>query len=406
MSENSEQAPYLVVGAGIGGLTAALSLARHGLPVQVHELRTSRTVELAGTGMTIWSNATTALGDLGLGDAITGAGEVIERVTQRTGEGREVFDTDVAGMEWPGSRPSVSIARGALMRTLLEACDEQGVALHFGNGCTGWTADADGVDLHLADGGTVRGRALVGADGVRSSVRAKLVGDGDPYYYGVSVYRGLSNGSGGIERGLVHMFQTRDPSGLAGMAWHVGEGRVAWTIGQKAPVGQKDAPGTMKKRVLDLIRDVQGPARDYVEETDDERVVRVDLFARDAVHWGTGRVTLLGDAGHGMPTVFGQGACQAIEDGYVLGECAAAHSGTEAALRAYERQRDERVQWIRGEVHKMARMQQWSNPFLIRLREVAGRHIAPRVQPRLWNNLLRPPVERYRTQAAAASGKR
>lgn len=392
MSENAEKSPVVVVGAGIGGLTAALALARRGLPVEVCEKRTSRTVELAGTGMTIWSNATTALSELGLAEALKENGQEIRTVRNVSRSNDVVFETDVAGLEWSGSHPSVSIARGALVRILLEACQEQGVVLRFGAGCEKFTSGPDAVEVELSDGGRIRASALIGADGVRSRVRSQLFGDGDPDYYGISVWRGVSESSGGIDKGLVHMWQTREPSGLAGMAWHVDDERVAWTIGMKAPAGQKDAPGTLKKRVLSLVEDVEGPARRYVEDTPDDGVIRVDLYSRDTHKWGEGLVTLLGDAGHAMPTVLGQGACQAIEDAAVLGECLEDARDMGEALRTYERRRDERVRWMRGQVGKLARMQQWSNPLMLRMRDMAARHIAPRVQPKMWHELLRPPV--------------
>lgn len=393
MSEHQEHPPFLVIGAGIGGLTAALALARRGLPVQVCERRVSRTVELAGTGMTIWSNATTALATLGIGDEVQAAGEAIERVRNVTGKGELLFETDVGMLAWPGSRPSVSISRGALVRVLLQACLDAGVHVRFGAGCAGYTADPDGVTVKLSDGGTVRGRALIGADGVSSDVRAQLAGDGAATYYGISVWRGLSNSSGGVEPGVVHMFGTRDPSGLAGMAWHVGGGRVAWTIGQKAPAGQAEPQEEMKGHVLALIQDIAGPPRRYVEDTDGDGIIRVDLYARDTHTWGAGRVTLLGDAAHAMPTTLGQGACQAIEDAVVLGAVAAGSvDDPDALFRAYEGRRDERIRWMRGQVAKLSRMQQWSNPLMLRVRDLAARHVASRMQPKLWRELLRPPV--------------
>ena len=404
MMGQGRQKPVLVVGAGIGGLTAALALARRGVPVEVYEQRAGRTIELAGTGMTIWSNATTALGTLGIADEIIRAGEVITRVRNVNEKDELVFETDVDALRWEGSLPSVSIARGALVRVLLEACERHGVPVHFDAPFADVTDDRTGVTMRLADGTSVPGSALIGADGVRSAVRARLVGDGEPTYYGISVWRGLSAGSGGIEPGLVHMFQTGSRAGLAGMAWHVGEGRVAWTIGMKAPAGVKESPRTMHGSVMAAIRDVQGPPRRYVAETDPAGVIRVDLYARDRHCWGQGLITFVGDAGHAMPTVLGQGACQAIEDAVVLGDCfddGAADRQT--VLRAYERRREERVNLIRGQVYRIARMQQWSSPVLVLLRDFAARVIVPRIQPKMWRGLLQPPAVRSLGPAGMSS---
>ena len=148
MMGQGRQKPVLVVGAGIGGLTAALALARRGVPVEVYEQRAGRTIELAGTGMTIWSNATTALGTLGIGDEIIRAGEVITRVRNVNEKDELVFETDVDALRWEDSLPSVSIARGALVRVLLEACERHGRV-----------AGGGGLVEHAAVGGPAPGPA-------------------------------------------------------------------------------------------------------------------------------------------------------------------------------------------------------------------------------------------------------
>lgn len=382
----AEQRPVIVAGAGIGGLTAALALHQQGVPVEVLERRQNRTIALAGTGMTIWSNATTALGHLGLERQLRENGAVIRRAVHHSERDEVMFSTDVEGCEWPGSVPSLSVARGALVSTLLEACEDRGIPVHFGRQVTG--ATPAGV---LVGGEFVGARAVIGADGARSVLRQGLAG-GQARYYGITVWRGLSEARDSIEDGVAHMFQTQRRSGLAGMAWRIGDGRVAWTIGIKTAEGGTTADP--RQTVLDLVEGVQGPPREWVRATPADGVIRVDLFELPwQEQWGAGRVTLIGDAAHAMPTVLGQGACQAIEDGIeVARQLGRANGDVEPALRAYERERIERVRWVRSQVDKLSRMQKISNPVLVRLRDVAGRALAPRFQPKMWRTLLRPPA--------------
>ena len=106
---------------------------------------------------------------------LAGEREVITLVRNVTAKDRVVFETDVAGLEWPGSVPSVSITRGALAGILLDACHKHGVDVRFGAGYVRHTAEPDGVTIELSTGEKARGRALIGADGVRSTVRSQLV---------------------------------------------------------------------------------------------------------------------------------------------------------------------------------------------------------------------------------------
>lgn len=295
----AEQRPVIVAGAGIGGLTAALALHQQGVPVEVLERRQNRTIALAGTGMTIWSNATTALGHLGLERQLRENGAVIRRAVHHSERDEVMFSTDVEGCEWPGSVPSLSVARGALVSTLLEACEDRGIPVHFGRQVTG--ATPAGV---LVGGEFVGARAVIGADGARSVLRQGLVG-GQARYYGITVWRGLSEARDSIEDGVAHMFQTQRRSGLAGMAWRIGDGRVAWTIGIKTAEGGTTADP--RQTVLDLLEGVKGPPREWVRATPADGVIRVDLFELPwQEQWGAGRVTLIGDAAHAMPTVLGR----------------------------------------------------------------------------------------------------
>jgi 2-polyprenyl-6-methoxyphenol hydroxylase-like FAD-dependent oxidoreductase len=391
MAQADNDAPVLVIGAGIGGLTAALALHSHGVPVEVYERRSERTVELAGTGMTIWSNATSALATLGLRDELMKVGAVIRRARHFSERDEVVFETAIADLEAPGSTPSLSIARGDLIRVLLDACATCGIPVRLNRGLVGLSDESDQVTATLADGETVRGRALVGADGTNSTVRGLVLADGPPRYYGITVWRGMSAATDAVEDGVAHMFQTRESTGLAGMAWHVGDGRVAWTIGRKSTPGGEAGAGTAKQLVSAMVDGVAGPARRWVADTADDSIIRVDLYDRPwSERWVVGRVALLGDAAHAMPTVLGQGACQAIEDGVVLAACVARQRDVPAALAEYQDRRVPRVRWVRQQVDRLARMQRLSHPVALRIRDVAARLIVPRVQPKMWRRLLEP----------------
>jgi FAD-dependent urate hydroxylase len=401
-----DRQPILIAGAGIGGLTAALALRRHGFPVEVHERRPEKEIELAGTGLTIWSNATTPLAGLGLREQLLDRGDPVIRAEHRGERRRLMLLTSVQEHTWPGSTPGVSIARGDLVRMLMNACEDSGVAVHLDSRCVGYTTDATGVSVELEDGRRARGRVLVGADGLRSRVRHQLLrGETGLTYTGVSTYRGIADDSGGVPHGTAYLFQRL--SGVSGGGWHVADDRFGWTVGCRMPAGGRDEPGTMKARVLDLLDGFDGPPREFVTRTPEERIIRTDIHYHEWNDtWGEGPVTLLGDAAHALPTILGQGACQAIEDAVVLADAMAAAPDPVAGLRAYEDRRRARVRWIRDQVFRIWGMQKYNLGPMRWLFIPVGRFFATRSQPQLWRGLQEPPELRVRTATTSDAAGR
>ncbi|GAA4669923.1 FAD-dependent monooxygenase [Streptomyces chumphonensis] len=381
----------LIAGAGVGGLTAALALRGYGFPVRLYERRSGRAIETGGTGLNLWSNATTLLARLGLGERLAASTTRIERGQVVSERNVPMVRIPVQRYTAPGSSPGVTLARGELVRVLLEACEAAGADVVFGRTVTGHRDEGDRVRLLLDGGAEAEGDVLLGADGIRSRTAAQVPGDAEPVYSGVTTYRGVSDGSGGVPPETVHFFQ--GPGGVNGGAWHVGRGRVAWTVGHFAPAGGRDEPGTLRERALGLVEGFTGPPRAIVADTPEERIIRTDLYHRPwRETWGAGRVTLLGDAAHAMPTVLGQGACQAIEDAAVLaGELAASPADPVAALRSYERVRKERVAWVRDRVFKVGGAPRVDHPLLRPLFVRLTRLLAVRGQEEMWRGLQRPP---------------
>jgi 2-polyprenyl-6-methoxyphenol hydroxylase-like FAD-dependent oxidoreductase len=394
--------PVLIAGAGIGGLTAALGLTRRGVPVEVYERRRTGDILMAGSGLTIWSNATTALGALGLEDALLARSETVRGGTSVNEHEHVIYRMRTAQYTWPGSVPSVSISRGDLIDLLMAACREAGVPVHESHRCVGYEEDSDGVVLKLDDGRTVKGSVLIGADGIRSAILTQLHGAlPKPLYTGRSTYRGISPTPEGLDPGIVYMFHHAGTR-VGGGAWHVGGGRVAWTLSCVAEPGEREDPAVLKEHAARLARPLPGLPSRLVAATAADAVIRTDIFYHDwREHWGEGRVTLLGDAAHAMPTDLGQGACQAIEDAVVLAEALAGSDDPVAALRAYEERRIPRVRWVREQVMRLVKWPQIDNRLV---KWLVTKVIAPAViavkQRSLWRELQRPPVARTSRPAA------
>jgi FAD-dependent urate hydroxylase len=358
----------MVIGGGIGGLTAAISLRRAGVEAVVFE----RAPELreVGAGIALWANAAKALRRLGLYEAVQRHGAEIGGET-RTWRGRRLFTIPAGALRSRFGEANLVMHRADLQATLLAALPEDAVKL--GAKLESFSQERETVVAHFDDGLEERADLLVGADGLRSTIRAKILGDGSPRYAGFTAWRGIAEG---VE-GLV-------PDGVGLNLWgrgmefgliSIGRERAYWYLSKNAPEGGD--PTGNKEKVLGHLRGWYGAARAAVEATDGARVLRNDIYDREpAGRWGEGNATLLGDAAHPMTPNLGQGACQAIEDAVVLADAVRETDSAASALRSYEARRIGRTGAVVRASRSMARFLQIEDPLLCGVRD-AGVRLMP-----------------------------
>lgn len=353
----------IVVGGGIGGLAAAIALQRAGLEVVVFE-RAEELREI-GAGVALWANATKALRKLGVYEAVRAAGAEIGGEA-RSWRGRKLFSLPADGLRRRFGSPNLVVHRADLQAALLSALPRGTVRL--GAELVGFGQDGKGVTARFADGREEAGDLLVGADGIRSAVRARLLGDGEPLFSGLTAWRGISEvGEDVAPPGVgLNLWGRGAEFGLAS----IGGGRAYWYFSRNAPEGALESPAGRKREVLEHLRGWYGPAREAVEATGESKILRTDLYDREpAKRWGEGRVTLLGDAAHPMTPHLGQGACQAIEDAVVLADGLRGVESVATGLRSYEDRRIGRTGDIVRRSRRVGQVMQVESPLLCWLRD-------------------------------------
>jgi salicylate hydroxylase len=352
----------LIIGAGIGGLTAALALARDGHAVEVYE-QAAQLAEL-GAGVQVSANGARVLFALGLEDAIRRvwcepAGKEIR--LWNTGETWKLFDLGAESVARYGA-PYFMMHRADLHAALIAAVQAR-APIRLDARCIGFADDGDHVTLTLANGECVAGDVLIGADGVHSGIRNILAGDDKAQFTGCMAWRGLVPverlpaqirrnvgvnwvGPGGhvvnylLRRGEIFNFV-----GIVERDWRV----ESWTEQGTRDECVADFPG-WHADVHAIIRNIDQP-------------YKWALLGREPLsRFSHGRATLLGDAAHPTLPMLAQGANMAIEDAMVLARCLAACDDVETALARYDAARIERTAKLVRGANDMAR--RFHNPAL------------------------------------------
>ncbi|MEW6346625.1 MAG: 3-hydroxybenzoate 6-monooxygenase [Pseudomonadota bacterium] len=346
--------PILISGGGIGGFAAALALSKAGFKVRLFER--AEEIKEIGAGIQIGPNAFHVFERLGVTDAVRAKAAMPQRLVMMDGiSGEQVVSIPLDDQFLNRfTYPYALIHRADLHRILLDACLRSDlIEVSTNVKVNGFTDHGDSVVLQTTDG-DVRGRALIGADGLWSTVRSQIVGDGGPRVSGHIAYRAVlpisevpedlrSNTMtlwAGAKTHLVHYPLRGGELFNLVAVFHSDRYVEGW-----------DAVGDAEELHL-RFRDAVPTVKTLLEKIQTWRMWV--LCDRDPVkNWSKGNVTLLGDAAHPMLQYMAQGACMAMEDAVVLAdEIAHANDDLATAFVRYQERRYLRT----GKVQMSARL--------------------------------------------------
>lgn len=346
----------IIAGAGIGGLTTALMLHQRGQPCVLYEVASE--VREVGVGINVLPHAIRELDALGLLPALDRVGVRTRELRYLTRLGQEVWK-ELRGMDAGHAVPQYSIHRGRLQKVLHDAVIERlgPDAVHTGRRLAGFVQDEGGVTVHFTDsaeggaGETVRGAALICADGIHSVGRRIFYPDeGAPSWNGVVMWRGAADWPiwldgrtviiGGGMAGKFVLYPIAPPEGDRQLMNWVVNVRIKDPAISPPPPDNWSRPASLAQ-VLPYARRFTVPGFDIdglVRAT--RQIFEYPMADRDPLpRWTFGRVTLLGDAAHPMYPVGSNGASQAILDARALADAMAAAEHPRAALAIYEADR-------------------------------------------------------------------
>jgi 2-polyprenyl-6-methoxyphenol hydroxylase-like FAD-dependent oxidoreductase len=335
----------LVVGGGVAGLTAAAALHRQGFTTELVERR--QTWHALGAGFLVQPNGMRMLRSLGLAAGVENAGAVVRRWCFCDEHGDLLSETDLEAL-WGDAGPCVGIERSKLQRALLPGVAN--VRCRLGTSVISLTQDGRRASVGLSDGSTGDYDLVVGADGIKSTVRALTLTTTAPSDLGAMNWRSIA---------------PIRPAGLTALQIHLGEGCVFGLV----PMGAGRTYGfayVIEQRFhdplegrLERLRNRFGPFGGRVQEylaslEHDDQVICSAMEWIECEKWHSGRVILVGDAAHASSPMMGQGGCMAMEDACTLAKELSAAATVESALTSYVSRRKPRVGWVQHQSMALA----------------------------------------------------
>lgn len=340
----------IIVGAGMGGLTAGIALSQAGYEVEIYD----RVTELrpAGAGISLWSNGVKVLNRLGLGKEIATIGGQMNRMEYRTTTGDLLNDIDLLPLAHDVGQRPYPVSRTDLQQMLLTAFPGK---VQLGYECIAVEQDEQQVTAIFDNGHRTTGDLLVAADGIRSNCR-KYVLDEDvaPQYGGYVNWNGLVPASEDLapkDTWAIYVGEHKRASMMP-----VAGDRFYFFFDMPMPKEAAAQPGEIREDLTKFFAGWAEPVQALIQRLNPERTNRVlihDLGPLDRMV--RGRVALLGDSAHATCPDLGQGGCQAVEDALVLTNyLMSTNISVTDALKRYEAERLERTGAVVQKARKRA----------------------------------------------------
>jgi len=337
---------FVIIGAGIGGLCAAIALQRSGMEAVVYEKTPS--IRPVGAGLALGANAMKGLERLGIAQSVLNAGKRLEALAILDSKGRTVSVTDSTLVEKRYGIDNVAIQRSALHEIFVERLQERTLYLH--KRCVAFEDRADGAAVKFEDGTTAEGDYVVAADGIHSTFRRALVPQSQIRYAGYTCWRAVIDRSG-LSLDPRIATETWGPKGRFGVV-PLANDKLYWFATAKAPAGDRAAAQAGIKEIAARFGGYHDPIPAVLAATPAESVIHNDISdIAPLKRLAFGRILLLGDAAHAATPNLGQGAGQAVEDAVALMHCVRTAASIPEAFQAYEKLRLNRT----SEIIRMSR---------------------------------------------------
>jgi 2-polyprenyl-6-methoxyphenol hydroxylase-like FAD-dependent oxidoreductase len=342
----------LVIGGGITGSVLSLALAKRGVSVDLVEL--SPVWRGVGHGITVQGNALAALAKVGVLDEVLSRGVPFNQLRMRQADGSLIAEVPTPRTGGPELPATLGALRSDLQDVLCERVYAAGVTVRLGLTVRGLAQDAHRAYAEFSDGSTGRYDLVVGADGIRSTVRAMLGITTTPQPSGMSIWRVVADRPAEMDCAEVYYGGPRYKAGYAPISAGKCYAYILDTDGALRDFGDRPAWELMYERSAGY-GGTWGKIRETIGPQSNVSYTRIEwLLVPDP--WFRGRIIVIGDAAHACPPLIAQGAAMCAEDAVVLAELVAGDRPLETALPAFMARRLDRVELV---VRNSMRLVSW-----------------------------------------------
>ena len=349
--------PITIIGAGIGGLTTALALKQSGFKVSVYE--SANEIKPVGAGIVMAGNAMQIFRELGIREKIESAGNKISFLKMTDEKLRPLSTVSLAKLEKKYGVYNIAIHRAELQRILAEEVGYENI--HLGKRLTN-IQNGEVVKISFEDQSILNTQTIIAADGIHSTVRNQL--------FEPSTLRDTKQL---CWRGVLNTELAEKYAHEAYEAWGRGKrfGFVkisANTLYWFAVVNERMYKN---KELTDLFQEFHPDILNIISGTDKDQIFQSPIIdIKPFSGWHHGHVCLMGDAAHATTPNLGQGACQAVEDAYVIGKLFSSGKTAPAVFAEYEKLRKKKAHYIVNTSWMLGKVSHIENLFGVWLRNL------------------------------------
>jgi 2-polyprenyl-6-methoxyphenol hydroxylase-like FAD-dependent oxidoreductase len=345
-----------IIGGGIGGLTTAIALQQKGITTRIFEQ--AKTIRPVGAGITLANNAMQVYDKLGLRRDVERLGNPISCMNITDTDLKPISKICLESFEKQYGVKNMAIHRAALQQLLFNKVSEGSVFLD--KELLGVTEKNGRFLLEFADGTVIESEAVIAADGIHSKVRKLLFDDHTIRRTNQTCWRGVAD----MELPYVYKHELNEAWGIGNRFGFVkiARGQTYWYALESGQSSKQKGPRYPSFEQYHPI------VSTLIEATPIHKIHTDRIYdLRPVASWSKGKVCLLGDAAHATTPNLGQGACQAIEDAYVLAACLEKYT-VKRAFEEYEALRKQKAQMVVDASWKIGQLAHVNHPWLAYLR--------------------------------------
>jgi len=333
----------IIIGAGIGGLTAAIALLKRGIDVRIYEQ--AGEMNEVGAGIWIAPNGMKVLEELGISDEVISSGKALTRISIIDLKERPISVIETARLTLKYKFTTIALHRAKLQNILVSHIPAE--KIHLGKKFDSYRQSGRSVTALFADGTSAEADFLICADGIKSNGRLQLHSRLNLRYSGQTCWRFVTDFElpNQEEDNMYEIWSDR--KGLRVGYSKINEKQVYVFITNYEKAGNKDNIPTIIADLQTLCAGFPSIVKRLIDAADKERIIRTDLFdCKPMGPWTQQRVALMGDAAHATTPNLGQGACQAIEDSYIIAKQLSLTDDIDTAFRIFEAKRRKKASYI------------------------------------------------------------